>query len=227
MPKTMGTFYVGCKVENHKDPKRAAVVPKLLVETGSEFTWLPAEVLERIGLEPAKKDLQIQMANGQIVTRTVGYAILRVDKYETTDEVVFAQRQDVPRLGWRALRGMNVRVDARHNRLVAAGPVPAASGASISLARGAYRKIPDELKAPLMAPLINTPLQRGARKCGGALNRFSGFDGTTELRNPLETAEVVLPRYRRALTPLKRGVNKSRSRAALPEGRSPRFATAV
>src|SRR6266481_8559705 len=103
MPKTMGTFYVGCKVENHKDPKRAAVVPKLLVETGSEFTWLPAEVLERIGIAPAKKDLQIQMANGQIVTRNVGYALLRVDKYESTDEVVFAQPGDLLLLGARAL----------------------------------------------------------------------------------------------------------------------------
>ena len=68
----MGMFYIGCKVENHKEPKKAAVVSKLLVDTGSEFTWLPEEVLKQIGVQPVKKDLQIQMANGQIVTRTVG-----------------------------------------------------------------------------------------------------------------------------------------------------------
>jgi len=122
----MGTFYVGCKVENHQDPKKAAVVQRLLVDTGSEFTWLPADVLERIGIGTAKKDLLIQMANGQIVTRNVGYAILRVDKYETTDEVVFAQRGDLSLLGSRALEGMNLHVDARRKRLVAAGPVIAA-----------------------------------------------------------------------------------------------------
>ena len=122
----MGTFYVGCKVENHKDPKRAAVVRKLLVDTGSEFTWLPGEILERIGVEPVKKDLLIQMANGQLLTRSVGYAILRVDKYETTDEVVFAQKGDLSLLGSRAMEGMNVHVDARRKRLVAAGPVVAA-----------------------------------------------------------------------------------------------------
>ncbi len=125
--RKMGTFYVGCKVENHKDPKKAAAVPKPLVDSGSEFTWLPAEVLQRIGIEPVKKDLQIQMANGQVVTRDVGYAILRVDKYETTDEVVFAQRGDLSLLGSRALEGMNVHVDARRKRLVAAGPVVAAT----------------------------------------------------------------------------------------------------
>jgi len=122
----MGTFYVGCKVENHKDARKSAVVNKLLVDTGSEFTWLPGDVLDRIGITPAKKDLQIQMANGQIVTRSVGYAILRVDKYETTDEVVFGQRGDLPLLGSRALEGMNLHVDTRRKRLVAAGPVLAA-----------------------------------------------------------------------------------------------------
>jgi predicted aspartyl protease len=108
----MGTFYVGCKVENHKDQKRAAVVPKLVVDTGGEFTWLPGEILQRIGVEPVKKDLLIQMANGQLLTRSVGYAILRVDKYETIDEVVFGQKGDLSLLGSRAMEGMNVHVDA-------------------------------------------------------------------------------------------------------------------
>ena len=125
--KKMGTFYVGCKVENHRDPKRAAVVSRLLVDSGSEFTWIPAAVLEKVGIEPVKRDLQIQMANGQIITRTVGYAILRVDKYETIDEVVFAQKGDLALLGSRALEGMNVHVDARRKKLVAAGPVIAAA----------------------------------------------------------------------------------------------------
>jgi predicted aspartyl protease len=124
--KRVGTFYVGCKVENHKDQKRAAVVPKLLVDTGSEFTWLPGEVLERIGIEPVKKDLRIQMANGQILTRSVGFAILHVSKFFTTDEVVFAHKGDMSLLGSRAMEGMNVHVDARRKRLVAAGPVVAA-----------------------------------------------------------------------------------------------------
>jgi len=122
----MGSFYVGCKVENHKDQKRAAVIPKMLVDTGSEFTWLPGDVLERIGIEAVKKDLRIQMANGQIITRSVGYAVLRVDQYETIDEVVFAQKGDLALLGSRAMEGMNVHVDPRRKRLVAAGPVVAA-----------------------------------------------------------------------------------------------------
>ena len=122
----MGAFYVGCKVENHKDPKKVTVVSKLLVDTGSEFTWLPAAALERIGVEPQKKDIRIQMANGEVLTRTVGFAVLRVDRFFTIDEVVFAQPGDLLLLGSRAMEGMNVHVDARRKKLVAAGPVVAA-----------------------------------------------------------------------------------------------------
>jgi len=123
----MGLFYVGCKVENHAEPSRSAVVPRLLVDTGSDFTWIDAKVLHKVGIEPRKKDLQIQMANGTIITRSVGYAVLRVDKAETIDEVVFAQPGDLLLLGCRALEGLQLRVDSRAKKLVASGPIIAAT----------------------------------------------------------------------------------------------------
>ena len=123
----MGLFSVGCRIENHSDPKKAVVISRILVDTGSEFTWVDAALLEKIGVTPRKKDLQIQMANGQIITRSVGYAILKVGRSETTDEVVFAQKGDLRLLGCRALEGLNLRVDARAKKLVAAGPVIAAT----------------------------------------------------------------------------------------------------
>lgn len=131
----MGLFKVGCKIENHADAKKSAVVPKVYVDTGSEFTWIDARVLQRIGIELRKKDLLIQMANGQIVTRSVGYAILRVHKSETTDEIVFGQPGDLQLLGSRALEGLNLRVDPRRKKLVAAGPIIAATAIKVS----AYR----------------------------------------------------------------------------------------
>ena len=123
----MGLFNVGCRVENHNDARKFAEIPKIMVDTGSEYTWIDAKVLDRIGVDRRKKDLQIQMANGQIITRSVGYAILRVDKAETTDEVVFAEPGDLLLLGCRALEGLNLRVDSRAKKLVAAGPVIAAT----------------------------------------------------------------------------------------------------
>jgi predicted aspartyl protease len=98
-----------------------------MVHTGAESTWINATVLEALGIERRKKDLQFQLASGQIVTRSVGYAVLKVDKSETVDEVVFAETGDLQLLGARALEGLNLQVDARRKRLVAAGPILSAA----------------------------------------------------------------------------------------------------
>jgi predicted aspartyl protease len=98
-----------------------------MVDTVAESTWINAEALEGIGIERRKKDLQFQLANGQIITRSVGYAVLTVDKSETVDEVVFAETGDLQLLGARALEGLNLQVDARRKRLVAAGPIVSAA----------------------------------------------------------------------------------------------------
>lgn len=122
----MGTFSVRCKIENIVDRERAAVMPRMLVDTGSEYTWVPATTLEKIGIPREKKDLEFVMANGQRITRSVGFAIVRLDKFFTVDEVVFAEKGDLLLLGARTLEGLSLTVDPRKKKLVAAGPLPAA-----------------------------------------------------------------------------------------------------
>jgi len=123
----MGTFYARCKFENPAARTRSVVLPKLLVDTGSEFTWAPARSLEEIGIEREKKDVAFVRANGQQVIRSVGFAIIRLDKAFTIDEVVFAEPGDRLPLGARTLEGLNLTVEPGRKRLVAAGPLPAAS----------------------------------------------------------------------------------------------------
>ncbi len=108
------------------DRSRSVVVPKLLVDTGSDYTWIPGHLLEKIGAECEKKDLAFVMANGQGITRSVGFAIIRLDKYFTIDEVVFAEKGDLPLLGARTLGGLNLTVDPKRKKLVASGPLLAA-----------------------------------------------------------------------------------------------------
>lgn len=120
----MGTFHVGCLVENHIDRSKSFRVPKLLVDTGSEYTWLPIAKLEQIGVRREKKDVKFVMANGELVTRSVGFAILRVERQFTIDQVVFAEPGDLLLLGARTLAGLNFAVDAARKKLVAAGPLP-------------------------------------------------------------------------------------------------------
>lgn len=122
----MGVFRVACRLENIVDRKKAIDVADVLVDTGSEHTWIWADLLTKIGIKREKKDLQFVMANGTLITRSVGFAIIRVDQAFTVDEVVFAEEGDLQLLGARSLEGMNLTVDAARKKLVAAGPVPAA-----------------------------------------------------------------------------------------------------
>jgi predicted aspartyl protease len=122
----VGTFHIGCRVENHAERTKSARISQILVDTGSECTWLPARTLQRIGVVREKKDVSFVMANGEVVTRSVGFAILRVEKSFTIDEVVFAEPGDLVLLGARTLEGLNLVVDPRRKKLVAAGPIPAA-----------------------------------------------------------------------------------------------------
>jgi predicted aspartyl protease len=121
----MGTFYIKCKIENSTDRTKSVVLSRMLVDSGSEYTWVPAKSLEKIGIDREKKDVVV-MANGQYVTRNVGFAIIRLDKHFTIDEVVFAERGDLSLLGARSLEGLNLTVDSRRKKLLAAGPLPAA-----------------------------------------------------------------------------------------------------
>ena len=122
----MGTFSVPCRVSNVVDRSRGADLAQLLVDTGSEYTWITEAILAGLGILREKKDLHFVMANGAQVTRSVGFAVLHVDNSFTVDEVVFAQPGDLLLLGARTLEGLNLTVDSRLKKLVAAGPLPAA-----------------------------------------------------------------------------------------------------
>ena len=122
----MGTFRIGCKIANVADRERSAKVERLPVDTGSDYTWIPGKILERIGVDREKKDVSFTMANGQAITRSVGFVIIRVDKYFTVDEVVFGEPGDQSLLGARTLEGFNALVDPKRKKLVASGPLSAA-----------------------------------------------------------------------------------------------------
>jgi len=126
----MGTFYTSCRIENQVDRKRSAEIPRLLVDNGAEFTWINADTLKQIGVKREKKDYTFVMANGQQITRAVGFAIIRIGAAHTTDEVIFGEPGDLQLLGVRSLEGLNLRVDARAKKLVADGPILAAFSAN-------------------------------------------------------------------------------------------------
>ena len=102
--------------------EKSVSIQELLVDTGSEYTWLPRQVLTDIGVEVEKPNRHFVMANGEIITRDVGYAIVKVNGFETVDEIVFASEGDLNLLGSRTLEGFGAVIDATRKQLVASGP---------------------------------------------------------------------------------------------------------
>jgi len=125
----MGTIHTSSTIANPADRTRSAVIARLLVDTGSELSWVDERILEDLGIGREKKDVAFILANGTQITRAVGYAIIRVGEHVTIDEVVFAEPGDLLLIGGRTLEGLNLTIDPARRRLVAAGPLPAATAA--------------------------------------------------------------------------------------------------
>lgn len=122
----MGTLRTTVMIENPLRRGEMKSMPDTLVDTGAELTWVPRELLEALSIQPEKR-LGFRMADGRVIHRDVGYAIVHAADARTNDEVVFAEPGDRVLLGARSLEGMNLRVDARSKQLVAAGPIVAAA----------------------------------------------------------------------------------------------------
>jgi predicted aspartyl protease len=122
----MGSFSVTCEVQILTLERQPAAVTDVMVDTGSEYTWLPEDVLRGARIPVSKRDLGFVMADGTAIQRDVGYAFLRCGEFETVDEVVFGRPDDLRLLGARTLEGFAARVDSRERRLLADRAIPAA-----------------------------------------------------------------------------------------------------
>lgn len=118
MQANMSLFRVNVVASNPKREELSTPPVLALVDTGSELTWLPADVLTAIGITPRRKRA-FATANKQRLERPVGYAMLSAEGYETIDEVVFAEPGDMTLLGVRTIEGFGVMVDNIGHRFVA------------------------------------------------------------------------------------------------------------
>ena len=121
----MGTFHTAVSVEHPGRRGVLRVLNDVLVDTGSELTWLPRGILEELGIA-RERSYRFRVADGRILERDVGFAIVHVEGIATADDVVFAEAHDLVLLGARSLEGLNLRIDPREKRLVGAGPIVAA-----------------------------------------------------------------------------------------------------
>jgi predicted aspartyl protease len=125
MADDMGSFRVDIEIENPAYPGERRTLRSVLVDTGAELSWVPAEVLESIGIE-RYNTWHFRQADGTILERHAGAAFIYVAGKRTSDDVVFGEPGDLVLLGSRTLEGLNFRVEPVTKQLVDAGPAPAA-----------------------------------------------------------------------------------------------------
>ena len=128
MNADMGSFRVDIELENPARPGEKRTLRSVLVDTGAELTWVPAEVLESLGVERNQK-WRFRQADGTILERRTGGVVIYVAGKRTSDEVVFGEPGDLVLLGAHTLEGLNFRVEPVTKQLVDAGPAPAAAAA--------------------------------------------------------------------------------------------------
>jgi len=126
MSDEMGTFRVDVEIENPARPGERRTLRSVLVDTGAELSWIPAELLESLGIE-RYTTWRFRQADGTILERRTGAAFIHVAGKRTSDDVVFGEPGDLVLLGSRTLEGLNYRIDPVTKRLVDAGPAPAAA----------------------------------------------------------------------------------------------------
>jgi predicted aspartyl protease len=122
----MGIFRTTVGVASLSDPHRRVDVAHMMVDTGSEYTWIAEERLALLGVSPVRID-RFETADGRILERHVGFAMLHAAGRSAPSVVVFAQPGDMVLLGAHGLEGLNLRIDLGRKELVPAGPVPAAA----------------------------------------------------------------------------------------------------
>ena len=124
----MGIFRTTIQVAAMHAPKRVRAIDGVMVDTGSEYNWIPSGMLEGLGVEVVRKD-RFETADGRVLERDVGFAMLHAGGRSAASAVVFALDGDMVLLGAHGLEGLNLRVDLGRKELVPAGPVPAAFAA--------------------------------------------------------------------------------------------------
>src|SRR6185436_16474440 len=106
----MGVFRTTIEIQNLDRLRAPRSLPDTLVDTGSEYTWIPRDVLEGLKIT-VERTLGFIVADGRRIDRDIGYALIRAGGSEAPELVVFAESADMSLLGAHTLEGLNLKVD--------------------------------------------------------------------------------------------------------------------
>ena len=105
----MGFTYIVVDVANVAFPDRAEKV-ECLVDSGAIHAVLPADLLERLGIQPLVEETY-RLANGDKIVRRKGAALFRLDDRVGAADVIFGEPGDSNLLGAITLEALGFVLD--------------------------------------------------------------------------------------------------------------------
>ena len=88
-----------------------------LVDTGMSYSMFPQRMLERLGVE-RRFVLPFEQADGSVINRDVGLAVLVINNTESPMRVIFGEDDAGPLIGSNALQEFLLAVDSVAEELV-------------------------------------------------------------------------------------------------------------
>jgi clan AA aspartic protease len=111
----MGITNVTLKISNIQNPKTSAT-EEFLVDSGASFTVLPSALVKKLKLKPIYEK-EFILADGKIIKRKIGNALIRYKEVEIPTQVVLGQKNDSKLLGALTLEGMGLALDPFERKL--------------------------------------------------------------------------------------------------------------
>lgn len=105
----MGITTVKLILKNPLHPS-IEVIGNFLVDTGAHYTVLPQAFVKKLGLKPSHVQ-EFSLADGKIIKRSIGGALIRYDKKELPVPVVLGEKEDTALLGVTTLEAFGLMID--------------------------------------------------------------------------------------------------------------------
>jgi clan AA aspartic protease len=114
----MGAVRVDIVVMHSRTGARSETIAAL-ADTGATLSVIPAEILQRLGVEPVRT-ISLVLADGRRTDRQVGEALVAVDGEAVPSRVIFGEPGDAVLLGLTVLEQLGLAVDPVQRRLIPA-----------------------------------------------------------------------------------------------------------
>jgi predicted aspartyl protease len=111
----MGTFNTSVEVGDKAGQRWESV--EALVDTGASYTWVPSDVLQRLGVVP-EFQFEFETDDGRVIERDAAETSARLNGDRRTTVVVFGDERSRALLGAYTMEGFSVAPDPVNQRLV-------------------------------------------------------------------------------------------------------------